>query len=444
MQTAVRVRRATPTLLASAGVLVFIAAALVLPAQAAGPRAGRATAAGTVPGALPGQWPQWRGPNRDGKSPETGLLKQWPEAGPALAWKATGIGTGYSSVAVVGGRVFTMGDLADGEHVIALNVADGKPAWSVKVAPKGSVDYPGPRATPTVDGQHLYVVAPLGDVVCLEAASGKEVWRKHLENDFGGKHAHWGYAESPLVDGDRLVVTPGGRQGTLVALDKRTGQKLWQSKEWTDEAQYSSVIVAEHGGVRQYIQLTMKTVAGVAADSGKLLWKGAFPGRTAVIPTPIFHDGHVYVAAGYGVGCALFKINAQGGKFTAQQVYQNKVMKNHHGGVILHEGKVYGHSDSSGWTCQDLLSGKEAWQDKEKLGKGAIAYADGMFYLREEDAGKGTIALIEASPEGYKEHGRFDQPDRSGKNTWPHPVVAGGKLYIRDQDTLLCYDVKAK
>jgi outer membrane protein assembly factor BamB len=295
-----------------------------------------------------------------------------------------------------------------------------------------------------VDGRHLYVVGPLGDVVCLETAGGKEVWRKHLAKDFGGSRPDWGFAESPLVDGDRLVVTPGGRQGTLVALNKQTGEKLWQSKEWTDDAQYASVVVAEHGGARQYIQLTMKSVAGVAADGGKLLWKAPFPGRTAVITTPIFHDGHVYVTAGYGVGCAVFKINAQGGKFSARQVYQNKVMKNHHGGVILHDGRVYGHSDNSGWTCQDFLTGKEVWQDKEKLGKGSMTYADGMFYLRQEDGDNGTIALIEASPQGYKEHGRFEQPDRSGKNTWPHPVVAGGKLYIRDQDVLLCYDVKAK
>jgi outer membrane protein assembly factor BamB len=426
---------------------VLVALALALPGWAAAPRRGAAPRAGAgmanAPGALPGEWPQWRGPGRDGKSADTGLLKHWPDGGPPLAWKVKDMGAGYSSVAVVGERLYTMGDQRDGEYVHALNVADGKGAWSTKVAPPGKVDYPGPRGTPTVDGQYLYVVCPLGDVVCLDTAGGKEVWRKHLAKDFGGERPGWGYAESPVVDGDRLVVTPGGRAGTLVALNKRTGEKLWQSKEWTDGAQYASVIVAEHGGVRQYIQLTMKTVAGVAADSGKLLWKAPFPGETAVIPTPIFHDGHVYVSAGYGVGCALYKINAQGGKFTAQRVYQNKVIKNHHGGVILHEGKLYGHSDGGGWICQDFLTGKEVWQEKQKLGKGSIAYADGMFYLRQED-GDGTIALIEASPAGYKEHGRFEQPDRSDKNSWPHPVIAGGKLYIRDQETLLCYDVKAK
>jgi outer membrane protein assembly factor BamB len=449
MQQAVRVaaRRLTPRPIAVAATALLLATALAV-SHGAAPRAGAgaAKAGAAAPGALPGEWPQWRGPNRDGKSPETGLLQQWPESGPPLAWKAKDLGTGYSSVAVAGGRVYTLGDARDGSYLHALDL-QGKLAWSTKVGAGGNQgggkDYPGTRSTPTVDGQHIYVLGQLGDLACVEAAGGKLVWQKNLVKDFGGSPPEWNYAESPLVDGDRLVCTPGGNKGTLVALNKLTGQKLWQSTEWTDAAQYASVIAADHGGVRQYVQLTMKSVAGVAADTGKLLWKAPFPGSTAVITTPVFHDGHVYVTAGYGVGCALFKINAQGGKFTAQRVYQNKVVKNHHGGVVLHDGKIYGHSDSSGWMCQDFLTGKEVWQEKSKLGKGAIAYADGRFYLREE-GGPGTVALIAASPAGYQEHGRFDPPDRSDRNSWPHPVVAAGKLYLRDQDVLLCYDVKGK
>jgi outer membrane protein assembly factor BamB len=161
-----------------------------------------------------------------------------------------------------------------------------------------------------------------------------------------------------------------------------------------------------------------------------------------VVPTPIYADGFVYVTSGYGVGCNLFKINSRDGKFSVDQVYANKVMVNHHGGVIKVGDYVYGFSDSKGWTCQDFKTGDAKWQQRDKLGKGSLVYADGRFYLRSE-SGRGTVALIEASPQGYREHGRFDQPDRSSENSWPHPVVAGGKLYLRDQDVLLCYNVSA-
>jgi outer membrane protein assembly factor BamB len=218
---------------------------------------------------------------------------------------------------------------------------------------------------------------------------------------------------------------------------------VWRSKEFTDAPHYASLIAAEIGGVRQYIQLTAESVAGIAAADGKLLWRAPRKGATAVIPTPVHHQGLVYVASGYGTGCNLFRINAAGGKFTATQVYANKLIVNHHGGIVRVGNYIYGHSDSKGWTCQEFATGKEIWQDKSKLGKGSIMYADGRLYLRQED-GKGTMALIEASPAGYKEHGRFDPPNRTDKNSWSHPVVANGNLYVRDQDGLLCYDVTAQ
>jgi outer membrane protein assembly factor BamB len=280
-------------------------------------------------------------------------------------------------------------------------------------------------------------------MVCLQADTGKEVWRKDYTKDFGGACPFWGYAESPLIDGEKVLVTPGGNQGALVALNKKTGAVIWQSKDFTDAAHYSSLIVTELGGVRQYIQLTSASVAGIAASDGKMLWKAPRKGNVAVIPTPIYDDGFVYVTSGYGVGCNLFKVTPNTGQFSAEQVYANKVMANHHGGVIKIGDYVYGYSEGKGWTCQNFKTGEAKWQEREKLGKGSLAYADGRFYLRHEDK-KGTVALIEASPDGYREHGRFDQPDRSGKNSWPHPVIAGGKLYLRDQDVLLCYDVKAK
>jgi outer membrane protein assembly factor BamB len=360
-------------------------------------------------------------------------------------WKAKGLGSGYSSVAVVGERIYTTGDRADANYLVALNRADGKVIWSAKLGAKSGAPgwggFAGPRATPTVDGNLIFALDQWGEIACFDTASGKEIWRKNFVTDFGGSRPEWGFSESPLVDGDRVLATPGGSKGAIVALDKKTGALVWQSREFTDAAHYSSLILVNWGGARQVIQLTADSVAGVAVADGKLLWRAIRKGRTAVIPTPIFDAGLVYVTSGYGVGCNLFKVAEAAGKFSVEQVYENKVLQNHHGGVIKVGDYVYGHSDGRGWICQDFKTGEAKWQEKSKLGKGSLVFADGRFYLRQEDK-QGTVALIEASPEGYKELGRFDQPDRSNKNSWPHPVVAGGKLYLRDQDILLCYDVK--
>jgi outer membrane protein assembly factor BamB len=394
--------------------------------------------------AAPGDWPQFRGPNRDGASAETGLLQELPSGGPPLVWKATGLGVGYSTVSVVGDRIYTIGENNEFSSVIALNAADGKQAWSVKLGKPGAPGQPafeGPRATPTVEGGLLVAVSQWGELACLETATGKELWRKDYTADFGGKRPNWGVAESPLIDGDKVVITPGGSEGSVVALNKQTGAVIWRSKGFTDAPHYSSIIVAEIGGVRQYIQLTADSVAGVAAADGKLLWRAPRKGRTAVIPTPIYSDGFVYVTSAYGIGCNLFKVTASSGQFTAEEVYANKVLGNKTGGVIKLGDFVYGHADDKGWTCQDFKTGEAKWQSNQP-GKGSLIYADGRLYLRAED--KGTVVLIEASPAGYKEHGRFEQPDRSDKTAWPYPVIAAGKLYLRDMNTLLCYDVKAK
>ena len=395
-------------------------------------------------------WPQWRGAKRDGISTETGLLERWPEEGPPLAWKATEVGTGHSSVSVAGGRVYTMGDGPDGSYVHALDEQSGKHLWSTKLGKAGGGEdrdpnRTGARCTPTVDGNNLFVLGQYGELACL-TTDGKEVWRADLVGDYGGRVNRWAYAESPLVDGEKVIVTPGGAKGTMLALDKSSGKPLWQSKGWTEAAHYSSPIVATIGGVRQYVQQTEKSVAGVAADDGRLLWKADRPeGRVAVIPTPIEKDGLVYVAAGYGVGCHGFKVTppaAGGGKFSVEQVYASKDMKNHHGGVILFGEHVYGTNDPGILTCMEFKTGKVAWSDRS-VGKGAIVIADGRIYLRGEQS-PGRVALVEATPEAYKEVSTFTPPDASGRSTWPHPVVANGKLYLRDQDVLLCYDVKAK
>ena len=389
--------------------------------------------------AAEGDWLTWRGPKRNGISTETGLLKQWPAGGPPLAWRATGLGKGFSTVAVAGNRVFTAGDIGDSSFVIALNRADGQMLWKARLGSPGAGPA-GPRGTPTVDGDLVYELGQHGDLVCVEAADGKEVWRKALRKEFGGQCGGWAYSESVLVDGNRLICTPGGQQGTLLSLDKKTGVVLWQCKEWKDSAEYSSPIVETVGGIRQYIQFTGESVAGVAADSGKLLWRARRQGSTATVPTPICADNLVYVTSGYGVGCNLFKLTSVGGQFTAEQVYANKNMVNHHGGVLKVGDDLYGYSDGKGWVCQDFKTGQIKWRN-EGVGKGALAFADGQLYLRSEN---GPVALVEATPNAYAPKGRFDQPDRSKEPSWPHPVIAAGKLYLRDQDLLLCYDVKAR
>ncbi len=395
-------------------------------------------------------WGQWRGPNHDGISPDTGLLKQWPSGGPPLAWRAAGVGIGYSSVSVHGGQVYTMGDLTDACYLLALEGASGKVAWKVRVGAHhlgkdGNEKYPGPRATPSTDGTLVIALAPGGELVCVEAASGKEKWRKNLRTDFGGRVGGWKYSESPLLDGDRVLCTPGGRNGAVLCLKKETGETVWQSREFTDSAEYASLVPVEIGGVKQYLVLTKPHIAGIAAQDGKLLWQGDRPeaARTpAVVPTPVHKDGIVFVSSGYGVGSNAFRVGAEGGKFKAEQIYAGKEMENHHGGMILLGDHLYALHDRGQMVCLEFKTGKEVWKDRS-VGKGAIAYADGHFVVRSE-RGKGTIALVEASPAGYKEKGRFDPPDRSTYNSWSHPVVIGGRLYVRDQDVLLCYDVRAK
>ncbi len=389
-------------------------------------------------------WPTFRGADRMDVQTETGLLKTWPTSGPKKLWVYDKAGLGYSGFAVVGDTLYTMGANDDGEEfLVAVTTSDGKEKWRAPVGPRYANKWgDGPRSSPTVDGDFVYALGGKGDLVCVGKADGKAKWKVNLVNDFGGKVQNWGYTESVLVDGDKLICTPGGAQGTVLALDKLKGTAIWQSKDWTDVAQYSSAIVADHGGKRQYIQRTTTKVAGIDASTGDVLWTQDFPaGRTAVIPTPIYKDGFVYVSAGYGAGCMLIDIKDMK---SPKIVYENTNMVNHHGGVILVGNHLYGFSDKGGWTCQDFKTGEVQWQEKA-LGKGAIHCADGMLYLLEEKTG--TVVLIEASPEGWTEKGRFILDPQTQQRSpdgriWVHPVVSGGKLYLRDQELVLCYDVR--
>ena len=397
---------------------------------------------------LAADWPHWRGPDRNDVSKETGLLKSWPKAGPKLLWTFDNAGIGFSGPAIVGERLYTLGGRGDDEVLFALDIKTGKEVWSIKVGPLFTNAWgDGPRSTPTVDGDAVYALASRGDLVCVEAATGKKRWQLNLEKDLEGGVPYWGYAESPLVDGDRLICTPGGDKGTFAALDKKTGKVAWRSKDYKDGACYSSIVVAEVGGVRGYVNMTASGVAGVSARDGKLFWSAevAF-NSTAICPSPIFRDNHVYVTSGYSAGCGLIKLSAAKNEISAEKVYANKVMTNHHGGVVLVGDHLYGYCDSKGWVCQEFLSGKQVWADKT-LGKGSLTCADGRLYCYSED--DGTCVLVAAAPAGWTESGRFTIPrqtkiDRKSGAIWTHPVVANGRLYLRDNDLLFCFDVSGK
>jgi outer membrane protein assembly factor BamB len=404
---------------------------------------------------LAADWPQWRGPQRTDIGQEKGLEASWPAGGPKLLWTCTETGVGYSGPAIVGNRLYTMGALGGKEHLFALDTSTGKKVWSTEIGPfYESAWGGGPRGTPTVDGELIYAVGGQGILICARADNGAKVWQADLAGDLGGKlttyAATWGYTESPLVDGDRVFATPGGPKGTLAAFDKKKGTLLWRSTEWTDDADYSSVIKHTVNNVPMVIQMTGNSVAGLSRADGSLLWRFPRVGKIS-ISTPIAFDHYVYVSSSYSFGCDLIELTPEGKKFSAKNVYDDdtrKVMQNHHGGVILWEGHLFGYSDPVGWVCQEVRTGKKVWQSK-KLGKGSITFADGHFVCYGED--KGECVLIEASTKDWIEKGRFTIPHESkqprptrrpGKNIWTHPVVANGRLYLRDQEFLFCYDVK--
>jgi len=398
-------------------------------------------------------WPQWRGANSDGISKEKGLHLNWSENKPALSWVFRQTGVGYSAPTIVGVTLYCQGAAEGNDFAFALDTKTGSLKWKqelgeIFVQDRGD----GPRGSVTVDGDKVYLIRGGGQIHCLSAADGKMLWQKDFKTDFDGKiMSQWGYSESPLVDGELVICTPGGSKGTMIALDKNTGALVWTSSEWTDDAGYSTPIVIEVDGIRQYIQQSAKGVAGVSAKDGKLLWRVEVAGyRTAVIPTPIYHNNIVYVTSGYNAGCNSFKLTKEGDSFNVETVYSNKNMVNHHGGVVLIDGHIYGFSDVSGWTCQNLQTGENVWSTGRTggttdVGKGVILAVNKHLLLFDERSG--LLAVAAASPDGWKEFGRMEFPERTEIETrdnmvWTHPVVADGKLYLRDQDLLFCFDLK--
>ena len=402
-----------------------------------------------VPSGLPAaDWPQWRGPHRDGISEETGLLGEWPKEGPPLVWQVKDIGSGYSTLSVVGDRLYLLSNQGtNDEFVQALDAKDGKRVWSQRIGKVGNPgqqpNYPAARSTPTVDGDWLFALGSDGDLACLERTTGKVRWQNNVRKDYGGQPGIWAYAESPLVDGETLVCTPGGSNATLVALSKKTGDLIWKCVVPGDEqAAYTSAQAIEVGGVKQYIQMLQKGLAGVEAKTGKLLWRynRTAKGCPAVIPTPVA-DGDFIYSAGAMAGGGGTRMKGDGGAFEAEQVYFSPKLPTSVGGVVKVGEYLYGTS-AAGLLCLEFTTGTVKWDDRS-IGAASLCYADGRLYLHGEN---GEVALVEATPEAYREKGRFkptDPPDRGASKAWAYPVIADGKLYIRDIGTLWCYDVKA-
>lgn len=409
-------------------------------------------------GSTGSDWAQWRGPNRDGVSTEKGLLTKWPEGGPKLAWKLDFAGVGYGSPSVSNGKVILLGseDAENGtkEFALCVNLSDGKKVWQTPLdTTEGKYLFQwgaGPRSSPTIEGDFAYVLGAKGDLLCLNVADGKKVWGKNLVTDFGGRVPQWGYSESVLLDGDKLICTPGGEKGAIIALAKKDGALLWRSEDLKDGAGYSSIVTTEVAGIKMYVQQTMSSVCGVNASNGKLLWKRAdLQYRIAVIPTPIVFEDLVFVTAGYGSGCNLIKLSKDGDGIKAEKVYANKSIVNHHGGVVRIGGHIYGHSDVGGWVCLEFSKVSTAdgpeplWRNN--FDKGSVTCVDGYLYCYGQS--KGICALVKASPDKWDEVSRFEIPEKSkfprrSGLIWAHPVISNGKLFLRDHEFLFCYDVK--
>ncbi|HUS91513.1 MAG TPA: PQQ-binding-like beta-propeller repeat protein [Phycisphaerae bacterium] len=383
-----------------------------------------------------GEWPGFRGPNRDGKSPDTGLLKQWPEGGPALLWKVDGIGNGFSSVTVSGGTVYITGDRGGKLVVTALGL-DGKVKWAVPVDAAWTRSHPGSRCSVTIDSGKAYVLSGNGVLGCLDAKTGKGLWSSDLTR-LGGKPGGWGYAESPLIVDNMVVVKPGGKN-CIVALNKATGKGIWASTGFSAGPEYSSCYLFQHDNVPMIATGTRSGIVCVAAKTGQLLWSNGFSANnTANCPTPVYSDGYVFWANGYGKGGICLKLAGTGSRATAEEAWKTKDMVCHHGGFIILDGYIYG-NNGGGWSCLELKTGRQTWNERA-VGKGSLCFADGMLYLFGESGGKAALASF--SPEKMELRGTVTVAG-SGPS-WAHPVVVGGRLYLRYDDNLYCFDVKAQ
>ena len=387
-------------------------------------------------------WPQFHGPARDNLSGDTGLLKHWPEDGPPLAWRVQGIGHGFATVSIGDGRIYTAGDL-DGQTVISALDLSGKILWQTANGPSYDQSHPGARVTPTFDKGRLYHLGD-GPIACFDAATGRQTWSRNLFDEFGGRRPRWGLAESPLIDGSRVICSPGSEEIAMVALDKQTGQTLWTCRGAADPPGYSSAILVEYGGLRQIVTMTAEAAIGVAADNGELLWRYEHPAPYDVNAcTPIHRDGRLILTGTWGRGATMLKLNVQGDRCTVEEVWRTKELDNEHGGVVLVGDFLFGHADGNHrkrhWACLEFETGGTAYSAKGLPGNsGTLTYADGMLYCMGQ---KGDIAMVEAVPDDFRIINRFKLPPGEGPY-WAHLVVCGGRLYVRHSDTLYCYDVR--
>jgi hypothetical protein len=401
--------------------------------------AGQSTST-SAPGATADkEWFQWRGPNRDGISSETGLLQSWPKSGPPQVWRTNGVGNGYSSFSTSGGRLYTLGARSGTEYVIALDRVSGAKVWEVANGRRFENDRgDGPRSTPTVDGDRLYVLGGSGDLTCLDSATGRKIWSINIVSKFGGGNPYWGYSESPLVVGDRILINAGGRGASIVAVSKADGSTFWQ--QHSDGAGYSSPMLMRTGSLNQVIFFTDSRALAVDPRDGRLLWSyHKASNGTANVATPIVRGTRVFLSSDYGTGGALLDVRAAGNIATANEVYFTRDMRNHHASSVLIGDHLYGFS-SSILTALKFDTGDMAWRDRS-VGKGSLIFADNRLYLYSED---GVIGLADANPAGYREHGRFSLAQQSGLPTWSHPIITDGLLIIRDQDNVYAYNVRGK
>jgi outer membrane protein assembly factor BamB len=388
-------------------------------------------------------WPQFLGPRRDNVSTETGLLKKWPAGGPKLLGAISGLGVGFSNIAIADNTVYTMGNRGEREFVVAIALDTSEQVWEYDNAPAYHNGYgDGPRGTPTVDGDLLYALGGSGALVCLDRKSGSEVWKKSLVKDFGTAIPGWGICESVLIDGDHLICTPGGSGATMAALDKRSGNVVWKAATpQNDRAAYASAIAVEADGVRQFVNYTASGVIGIRATDGQFLWRDdSSANGTANCCAPVASGNLVLTASGYGKGASTVSLASSDGKTTAKVQYHTNDLKVQHGGLVLLDGHVYGSNDPGILACVELKTGKSKWVNRS-VGKGSLTCADGHIILRSEG---GPTAYVLASPAGYKEQGRFEPKDRSSRSAWTYPVVCGGKLFLRDQDLLQVYNLHGK
>ncbi len=389
-----------------------------------------------------GSWPQWRGPNRDNVSPETGLLKEWPDGGPPLMWRAEGIGEGIASVSIADGRIYTLGYFEGGEFLTALDQRTAQRVWATRLGPRVN-ENPLMRwlsqRSPTLDGDRLYAITTGGRLVCLQTSDGKELWSRNYLDDFASPRPNFGFCDYPLVDGDALICTPGGPQASVVALDKRTGKELWRSLvPGGGRSAYAALVVSEAGGIRQYVAFLEKSLVGLRAFDGRLLWNyDRIVNRIANTRTPIVSGDSLFVSNGYGVGYGLLKLVANGAEVKAlEQYFHQPGLDTFQDSSVVVGDHLYAGTGVL-LMCLDWNSGETVWRERRQ--REAILYAEDRIYLRNSD---GRMTLAEPSPTEFVERGSFQIPDAAGVAAATAHVIAGGRLYLRDDNKLFCYDIR--